>query len=496
MRNINIKYYYYYYLLSNEGVKPDPKKIEAIVNMENPTNVQGEQHLIGMVKYLSKFLSDLSELCQPLRKLTHKDIEWQWTQEQQDAFQSLKTAVTQAPVLKYFSPQAQTEGQGDVSQNGLGFVLMQEGQPVTYASRTLTPAEQRYSQIEKELLAQVFGLEHNHHYMFGRRVTLWTDHKPLVSIYKKPLVSAPKRLQRLLLRLQQYDVDLKYKPGSEMYLADALSRASLQNTTQSKAEDETESIHATDFLPISEPQLKEIQAETAQDDTLQQLKKTIISGWPESKKEVPASLHPYFLVRDELSAQDGQRCVVPLSPHARIKEKLHGAHTGIQSCLHRARETVYWPGMNSELMNYISKCDICSFYQSLQAKEPLICHEIADRPWQKIGADVFTLDGSDYLCVVDYYSSYFEVDRLESKTAVSIVKKLRKQFSVHGILNQLISDNVPFNSQEFKEFAASYEFKFITSSPGYEDCRKHHEESQASRHRCLLIPVGLEKHSF
>ncbi|MCV6574480.1 MAG: RNase H-like domain-containing protein, partial [Cohaesibacter sp.] len=96
-------------------------------------------------------------LCQPLRKLTYKDVDWQWTQEQEDAFQSLTTAVTQAPVLKYFNPQAQTEGQGDASQNSLGFVLMQEGQPVTYASRALTPAEQRYSQIEKELLAQVLG---------------------------------------------------------------------------------------------------------------------------------------------------------------------------------------------------------------------------------------------------------------------------------------------------------------------------------------------------
>jgi len=152
------------HLLSSEGAKPDPRKIDATVNMETPVDVQGVQRLIGMVKYLLKFLSNLSELCQPLRKLTHKDAEWQWTQEQEHAFQSLKAAVTQAPVLKYFSPQAQTEGQGDASQNGLGFVLLQAGQPVTYASRALTPAEQRYSQIEKELLAQVFWLEHNHHY--------------------------------------------------------------------------------------------------------------------------------------------------------------------------------------------------------------------------------------------------------------------------------------------------------------------------------------------
>ena len=295
---------------------------------------------------------------------------------------------------------------------------------------------------------------------------MWTDHKPLVSIYKKPLASAPKRLQRLLLRVQQYDVDLRYKPGSEMYLADTLSRAF------PKAEEEAETIHATDFLPISEPQLREIQAETAEDDTLQQLKKIIISGWPDTKKEVRTCLHPYFLIRDEPSAQDGlilkgQRCVIPLSLRTKIKEKLHGAHTGIQSCLRRARETVYWPGMNSDLTDHISKCDICSSYQSNQAREPLISHEVADRPWQKIGADVFTLDGTDYLCVVDYYSNYFEVDRLETKTTKGIAKILRKQFSVHGIPNQLMSDNMPFGSQEFRDFAASYEFEVITSSSGY-----------------------------
>ena len=282
------------HLLSSEGVKPDPREIDAIVNTDTPVDVQGVQRLIGMVKYLSKFLSNLSELCQPLRKLTYKDAEWQCTQERQHAFKSLKAAVTQAPVLKYFNPQTlKTEGQGDASQNGLGFVLLQEGQPVTCASRALTSAEQRYSHLED--------------------VILWTDHKPLESIYNKPLASAPKRLQRLLLQLQQYDVDLRYKPGSEMYLADTLSRAFLKTTVQSKAEEKAETIHAIDFLPISEPQLREIQAETAQDDSLQQLKKTIISGWPNTKKEVPTYLHPYFLVRDELSAQDGlifkgQRC--------------------------------------------------------------------------------------------------------------------------------------------------------------------------------------------
>ena len=140
-----------------------------------------------------------------ITRLTHKDAEWIWSHEQEDAFEGINEAVVKEPVLKYFSENDPTEGQGDASQDGLGFVLIQYGQPVTFASRALTPAERRYSQIEKELLAQVFGMEDNHNYVYGRKVILWTDHKPLISISQKPLVSAAKRLQRRPLHLQQYD---------------------------------------------------------------------------------------------------------------------------------------------------------------------------------------------------------------------------------------------------------------------------------------------------
>jgi hypothetical protein len=165
--------------------------------MKRPDDIPALQRLLGMVKYLSKFLSDLSQISEPLRRLTHKNVPWEWTEEQELAFSNIKKAVSSAPLLKYFDSSKPTEGSGDASSKGLGFVLTQEDHPITYASRTLTPAEQNYSQIEKELLAQVFGLEHNHQYVYGRKVTLYTDHKPLVSISKKPLATAPKRLQRL-----------------------------------------------------------------------------------------------------------------------------------------------------------------------------------------------------------------------------------------------------------------------------------------------------------
>jgi len=279
----------------------------------------------------------------------------------------MKKAVSTAPVLKFFTPSAPTEGEGDASEKGIGFALMQQGQPVNYASRALTKAEQNYSQIEKELLAQVFGMEKNHQYVYGRKVTLWTE--PLEMISKKPLAAVPKRLQRLMLRLMEYDVVIKYKRGPEVYLADTLSRAHLPG----KADQEVERIHSVNFLSVSEPQIQEIREETAKDPVLQSLKAVILNGWPNQTESLPAELHQYFNVRDKLAALGGvifkgPKCVIPMSLRPKIKEKLHRSHIGIQGCLRRAREVVYWPNMNRELEEFISKCETCNTFQPAQQK--------------------------------------------------------------------------------------------------------------------------------
>lgn len=153
-----------------------------------------------------------------------------------------------------------------------------------------------------------------------------------------------------------------------MYLADTLSQAYLSTTNRSPTEKEVERIHAVDFLAISEPQLAEIQQETAANPVLQSLTQVILKGWPEKKDDLPMELYPYFDVRDELTAQDGVlfkglRCLIPSSLRLKICECLHGAHSGIESGLRRAREVVYWPGMPAEIKDYISKCEICQLQE-------------------------------------------------------------------------------------------------------------------------------------
>ena len=133
--------------------------------------------------------------------------------------------ICETPVLKYFDPNKSVTVQYDASEGGLGYSLLQESQLVAYGARALMSVEKNYAQIEKEMLDILVGCEKFDQNIFGHKVKIETDHKPLVSITKKPIYSAPKRLQRMLLRLQKYDLELQYKKGKEMYIADALSRA-------------------------------------------------------------------------------------------------------------------------------------------------------------------------------------------------------------------------------------------------------------------------------
>jgi len=151
-----------------------------------------------------------------------------WTSKHTDAAEAIKTAITDSPVLPYYDVNEEVTIECDSSEAGLGATVLQDGQPVSFASRALTPTEQRYAHIEKECLAIVYACQKFNQYILGRNVvTIHSDHKPLETIFKKTLITAPKRLQRMLLQLQKYNLLVMYKPGKRMYIADMLSRAVL-----------------------------------------------------------------------------------------------------------------------------------------------------------------------------------------------------------------------------------------------------------------------------
>ncbi|CAH8560353.1 unnamed protein product [Dicrocoelium dendriticum] len=457
------------HVLSAEGLKPDPEKVRAIRDMPSPTDVKAVGRLNGMINYLSRFLPKLADVMTPIRKLTHKGESWHWGAEQEEAFQAIKELITNAPVLAYYNPQLSLEIQCDSSQFGIGAVLMQNGKPIDFRSRTLTETERRYAQIEKEMLAVVYAVERFNDYTFGRKTTVFTDHKPLVSIANKPLHVVPRRLQRMLIRLQKYDLEIVYRPGPEMHIADTLSRAYLSDTP--KEDEDSDFVHAAQLVAVTEERLKQLQQCTEEDGLCKLLRQTILSGWPKNKKDLPGELTPFFHFRDELIVQDGlifkgNRILIPKALQRAMTELVHYAHLGVNNCVARARELMFWPGMTSQIRDYVSNCLACRTHDVRQSKEPMMLRDVPDRPWQMVAVDIFIHDGKSYLVLVDYFSDYFEIDALATTSTDAVVNKLRCQFARHGIPEVVVSDNGPqFVSAEFREFSRKWDFHHRLTSP-------------------------------
>ena len=217
--------------------------------------------------------------------------------------------ITTLPVLTYFDKTKKHTIQCDASKKGLGAVLLQESKPVMYVSRALTETEQRYSNIERELLAIVFALERLSHYIFDRTITVQSDHQLLKSIWKKSIVSASPRLQRLLIRLAHYDLNIEFLRGNENVIADALSRVCPLQSTNPKTVDSNIDVipvhHITQSVPVSKTRLQELRLATQSDLTLNSLTKTVHGGWSQSKKDCPEQLLDFWSFRQEISEEDG-----------------------------------------------------------------------------------------------------------------------------------------------------------------------------------------------
>ena len=272
-----------------QGVKPDNSKVAAIQSMQPPEDVKSLQSFLGLVNYLTRYSARLATITAPLRELTKKEVAYVWGPEHDHAFAAVKQEVSTLGVLRYFDPKAETVIQTDASLKGLGAVLLQQGQPVCYASKALTETEQRYSNIEREALGLVWGLERFHYFIYGKPCTIHTDHKPLEAIFKKKLSSCPARLQRFVLRALKYDVKVTYVKGTEVPIADALSRISPQPAPVNGQLPQLDIHYVTKTLPSSQTKLQQIRDETTNDPILNRLREKNLQGMARQTREMPRS---------------------------------------------------------------------------------------------------------------------------------------------------------------------------------------------------------------
>ena len=469
------------HIISSEGIKADPEKVKAIQEMASPTNKREVRRFMGMVNYLSKFSSKLTELSVPLFDVMGQKSTWYWGINQQAAFEGIKNELSRAPVLCSFDLKKNHRVSADASKAAIGAVLLQsaEGgswQPIEYASRKMTEAEQRYAMIEKESLAITWACEKFDFYLMGRAFQIETDHKPLVSLLgEKDLSQLPLRVQRFKLRMMRFDYEIFHTPGKDMYLADALSRPLGEGCPDEAI---LNSIEVEKFVDqvinseLCEQRKTELLESLGRDAVSAECLHCIRHGWPRGGGTLSGELRRLYSCRDMLTERQGiifcnSRVYIPEELRATYLERAHEGHQGVVKCQRRSRQLFWWPGVSSSIKQFIAKCRTCIESGAIK-DQPSIGINLPDEPWSEVGTDVLTFRGDLYLVVVDYYSRWIEAVPIETQTAKCVIDVLKEVFSRLGVPNRVRSDNGPcFACAEFSQFAASWGFIHATSSPLY-----------------------------
>ena len=327
-------------------------KVKTIQEIPAPQCKKWVQSFIGMVNYLSKFSARLSELTEPIRDLCKEKVPFNWGPEHDGAFQLIKKEIAAAPILACYNPKKPTILQTDGSCKGLGACLFQNQKPVYFASRALSETQKGYVVIELEALAVAWAMEKFHHFLYGNEFVLETDQKLLEVLLSKSLNQATPRLQHILIRTFPYHFKVQYIPGLTNHMADCLSRLGFQKDTISIPKLHVNQI--TSQLKARSDSLHNLQIATQDDDKLAIIKHIIQQGWPTTIKEVPSEIQPYWTFCEELTIEDGlvlkgTRIIIPDEKREDILKLIHKGHLGLNKCKMRAKETVYWLGINEQL---------------------------------------------------------------------------------------------------------------------------------------------------
>ena len=353
-------------LLMKDDIKPDPKKVEAINNWLIPQDFKQLQSFLGSLTWLSHFIPDLAKLHKPLQQLTKKDVPFMWMPTNTEALETLKLKITNDCLIQFFDPKLPVYIEADASKQGLRVVLLQPDntvrndaecgemttnlRPVTYAAKSLSDVESHYANIERELLGVIFSLEKAFkHFVYSQKCTIITDHKPLTSLFRKCITNISPHLDRMLLRISDYDFNCLYLQGKKMFLSDTLSHLASHNEKDCKESELSNlnvTIHDID-MNVSDSKTAEIQKERVTDPDLQLLMKYIIDGWPLSNSDCVESVRLYFTYPDVLCIVDGMvlkgnYIIIPHSLCNDVLTKLHTAHVGITKTMLNAHTCIFW----------------------------------------------------------------------------------------------------------------------------------------------------------
>ncbi|XP_058038753.1 uncharacterized protein K02A2.6-like [Ahaetulla prasina] len=349
------------YRIDKKGIHPTESKVKAIKRAPAPKNKTELQAFLGLVNFYAVFLRNKATVAEPLHKLLGKNSVWSWGKPESRAFEAVKDLLSGESLLIQYNSRLPLVLVCDASPYGVGAVLSHRlpngtEAPIAFYSRTMSPAERNYSQLDREALAIVSGVKKFHEYVFGRDFEIVTDHRPLLGLLAgdrpTPVALSP-RLTRWTIFLAAYSYKLQHRPGKELGHADALSRCPLPG----EIEDPTPGtpVLLIDSLGSGPVTSQEVARASYRDVVLRTVIGWVQRGWPAARGDRSKE---FVKKKGELSVQGGcllwgDRVVVPEKLRKKVLELLHEGHPGIVRMKGLARSYVWWPLMDREIRDSV-----------------------------------------------------------------------------------------------------------------------------------------------
>ncbi|GFT62502.1 retrovirus-related Pol polyprotein from transposon 412 [Trichonephila clavipes] len=467
------------HIISAEGVRTDPEKVSAVKNWKRPENLRELRSFLGLCTYYRKFVKEFSNIAGPLHKLTESKQKFQWTKECEDSFLQLKEALTSSPILIYPQPDKPFILDTDASNESVGAVLSQEidGQErvVAYWSKCLSKPERNYCVTRKELLAIVKAIEHFHHYLYGQKFLLRTDHASLTWIMN--FRNTEGQVARWIQRLNEYYFDIRHRKDCSHGNADALSRRPCPENCRHCSRVETKYDYAIRQIttstatppdPWSDEKVREDQMADPDIKPLIEFMESSsnkpswqdISAYSPTTKQYWAlwnSLHlRNGVLYRKFQSEDGKtfrwQLVLPRSRIPEVLKELHGSptggHFGVMKTLHRVRERFFWGKVRADVEQWCKSCDACSARKGPKIRSRGKLHRYnVGAPFERIAFDILgplprTASGNKYLLVViDYFTKWPEVYPIPDQEAPTVAEAVVQHWiSRYGVPLQLHSD--------------------------------------------------------
>lgn len=475
------------YKLSQSGIAPNKDKLEAIRNAPAPHDITSLKAYLGLLNFYGSFIRNLSTEIAPLYNLTRKNTAFVWDAKCQESFGRSKCLLSESSLLVQYSSQMPLGVVCDASPFRVGAVLFhidpktKEELPIKFVSSSLSDAERRYSQMEREALAIIFALKKFHKYVYGRKFLLYSDHKPLKFIFgeKKLNSVSGARIQRWCLFLTQYDYEICYTKGSSMGNADGLSRLPLPNST-GISHDFINFNSIMGDLPLNATSVAEA---TKQDEVLREVLRFIEEdNWPKLLENKDAK--ELYRRRSEVSVEQGcillgNRLVIPSILRSKVIKLLHGNHIGMVRMKSVSRGSVWWYGIDRCIEYFVKSCEICQQVESKGSNIKTTSWPITTFPFERIHIDFFYFQQRQFFLIYDSYSKWVELFLMKKTVASEVLEKLRCVFGTFGLPVEMVSDNgPPFKSHTVKAFCKVNGIK-LPDIPAY------HPPSNGSAERCV-----------